>query len=177
MGLFSKKPTPQQKREIEAMLSRMGTCCKRLESVNSIDSYFTEWDKYLSEYKMLSSYESQGIRFTVSPKKIHGQILNEIPRVERDVVSRGYDRLQRDSAKLSTDKGKQKKVDAFFNELEFYYPRLQPGTVAYIKELRAKDRFASKEEISVPVGTRFCPKCGAPLDEGALFCGKCGNRL
>ena len=48
MGLFSKKPTAAEAREINALLARMGTCCKRLESVDSIDRYFTEWDKYLS---------------------------------------------------------------------------------------------------------------------------------
>lgn len=180
MGIFSmffgKKATPQQKREIEAMLSRMRTCCKRLESVNSIDSYFTEWEKYLSEYRQLSAYADQGIKFSVSPRFIHEQILKEVPRIEKDVVSRGYDRLQRDSAKLSTDKGKQKKADSFFNELEFYFPRLQQGTVTLIKDLRAKDKFATKETNTFPVGTRFCPKCGSPLDEGAVFCGKCGNQ-
>lgn len=183
MGIFNKKPTTAEKTEINAILSRMGTCCKRLESVDSIDKYFTEWDKYLSEYERLTYYESRGIKFTMSLKKFHSQICSEIPRIEREIVNRGYDRMQRDAAKLTTDKGKQKKADAFFHELEYYYPRLQPMTVELIKSLRAKTVFksdqtnqntGSSEKKTTP---KFCTQCGAPISVGAKFCGKCGNKV
>lgn len=143
MGLFSKKPTAAEAREINALLARMGTCCKRLESVDSIDRYFTEWDKYLSEYNRLAYFESKGIRFTASPKRIHAQICAEIPRIEIDVLRRGYDRMLRNAAKLSTAKGKQKKADTFFSELRYYYPRLQPGTIQLAESLCAQTSFPS----------------------------------
>lgn len=183
MSMFSKKPTTEEKNEINALLARMRTCCKRLESVDSIDRFFTEWDKYLSEYDRLSYYESKGIKFTMSPREVHSQICAEIPRIERDVISRGYDRMQRDAAKLTTDKGKQKKADAFFNELEYYYSRLQPGTVEFIRNLRANTNFVSVLPSKKPVAVenkitpKFCSQCGSPIDAGAKFCGKCGNRL
>ncbi|MBR5040728.1 MAG: hypothetical protein IKX68_06395 [Clostridiales bacterium] len=137
MGLFHKKPTPAQKREIEAALSRSMTCCRRLESLDSIDKYFTEWDKYLSEEHILEYYEDQRIKFNVSPRKIHSQICAEIPRIEKDIITRGYDRMQRDAAKLSTNSGKKKKAEKFFSELEFYYPRLNSQSVELINQLRS----------------------------------------
>lgn len=138
MGLFSfyKKPTAAQKKEIEAALSRGRTCAKRIESLDSIDKYFTEWDKYMKEEKILEYYEDQRIKFTVSPRKIHSMVCAEIPRIEKDTIMRSYDRMQRDAAKLSTDSGKKKKAEKFFNELEYYYPRLQPESVQLIQQLK-----------------------------------------
>lgn len=182
MGLFSKKPTAAEKQQINSALSRMGTCCKRLESVDSIDKYFTEWDKYLSDYHVLEMYANKGIKFTVPPKKIHAQICQEVPRIEIDVVNRGYDRMMRDAAKLTTDKGKQNKALKFFNELEFYYPRLQVGTVEHINGLRSKIPFF-KDETAVEIqqtstlASSFCGKCGAPISPGNAFCGKCGAKV
>ena len=182
MGLFSKKPTSAEKQQINSTLSRMGTCCKRLESVDSIDRYFTEWDKYLSDYHVLEMYANKGIKFTISPKKIHSQICQEIPRIEIDVVNRGYDRMMRDAAKLTTDKGKQNKALKFFNELEYYYPRLQVSTVEHIKGLRTKTPFFKNEIIdesqqSLKPATGFCGKCGAPIQADNSFCGKCGAKV
>jgi len=187
MGIFGKKyvkPTATEKKEIDAILSRMATCCKRLETVDSIDKYFTEWDKYVVDQKRLAYFEGKGIKFTASPKKIHDQICKEIPRVEIDVIDRGFDRMQRDAAKLSTNKGKQKKSDAFFNELEYYYSRLQPSSVEHIKELKLKANYVADEpgilnnNISMDrLASRFCSKCGATIGADDMFCSKCGNKL
>lgn len=138
MGLFSfyKKPTAAQKKEIEAALSRSRTCAKRLESMDSIDKFFTEWDKYMNEEKILEYYEDQRIKFNVSPRKIHSMVCAELPRLEKDTIMRGYDRMQRDAAKLSTDSGKKKKAEKFFSELEFYFPRLHPESVDIIQQLK-----------------------------------------
>lgn len=140
-GLFSKKPTAAEKKEINSILSRTMTCAKRLESTDSIDCYITEWDKYLADYKRLRYYEDMKIKFTVSPQKVHEAICAEVPRIEKDVVNRGYDRMLRDAAKLSTSKGKQNKADKYFNELAFYYPRLQPETVNLIEQLKRRTTF------------------------------------
>ena len=139
MGLFnfSKKPTAAQKKEIEACLSRSRTCCKKIETQDSIDGYFTEWDKYMAEQKILEMYEDQRISFTVSPRKIHSMICKEIPRVEKETIMRSYDRMQRDAAKLATDSGKRKKAERYFAELEYYYPRLKPESVSLIEELKS----------------------------------------
>lgn len=182
MGLFNKKPTTEEKNQINSTLSKMGTCCKRLESVDSIDKYFTEWDKYLSDYRVIEMYANNGIKFTVPPKKIHAQICQEIPRIEKDVVNRGYDRMMRDAVKLTTDKGKQNKANKFFNELEYYYPRLQVGTVELIKTLKANTPFLKNETVGEAITpitnvARFCGKCGAPLQPDNAFCGKCGAKV
>ena len=186
MSLFSKKPikpTTAEKNEINAMISRVGTIGKRLESVDSVDRYFTEWEKFQSEFERLSYYEAKGIKFQYPLKKLYSAACAEIPRIEKGVITRGYDRMQRDAAKLTTDKGKQKKADAFFGELEFYYPRLQPESVELIKSLRAKTNYISvppktssstTEKRSTP---KFCTQCGASLDSGAKFCGKCGSKV
>lgn len=136
MGLFSKKPTAAQKKEIEAALSRSRTCCKRLESLDSIDKYFSEWDKYMQEEHLLEYYEDQRIKFTVSPRKIHAMICAERPRLEKDIIMRGYDRMQRDAIKLSTDAGKKKKAEKFFSELEFYSSRLCLESVQLVQQLK-----------------------------------------
>lgn len=141
-GLFSKKPTPAEKKEINSILSRVTTCAKRLESTDSIDRYITEWDKYMADYERLCYYEDKRIKFTVSPQKVHSTICAEIPRIEKDVVIRGYDRMLRDAAKLSTTKGKQSRADKFFNELSFYYPRLKPETVNLIEQLKQRTFFS-----------------------------------
>ncbi len=184
MGLFSKKPTAAQKNEINASLSRLMTIAKKLETTESIDKYFTEWDKYITEYTLLSVYERQGIKFNISLKKIHSKMLEEIPRIEKDVLNRGFDRMQRDSAKLTTDKGKKKKAEAFFQELKFYYPRLQPSTVEMAENLKRNcglfempsTSLSSTLNRSQNTKSGYCIKCGAQLDNGALFCGKCGCR-
>lgn len=182
MGLFDKKPTTAQKNDINATISRCGTCCKRLESANSIDRYFTEWDKFMVDYNVLLAYEKQRIKFTVPPHKLYNQIVAEIPRIEHDIVTRGYDRMQRDAAKLSTDKSKQNKAIKYFDELEYYYPRLRPETVNYIKSLKETCSLLQNEQpvamtASAKAGGHyFCTSCGARLEEGALFCGKCGAK-
>ena len=186
MGIFGKKyvkPTATEKKEIDAILSRMATCCKRLESVNSVDKYFIEWDKYVIDQNRLAQFENKGIKFTASPKEIHSQICKEIPRVEIDVIDRGFDRMQRDAAKLSTDKGKQKKSDAFFNELEYYYSRLQPSSVEHIKELKLKAQYVidgqdNTNNSGISAGeVAFCSKCGSSVSADDIFCSKCGNKL
>lgn len=143
MGLFFKKPTATDKKEANAALSRMKTCFKKMETGNSIDSYFTTWQKYTTEYELLKGYEQKGVKLTMSSKKMHLAVTAEVPRIEKETVQRGYDRLQRDMAKLSTDAGKAKKANAFFSELEFYYPRLKPSTVEYIQSLRASCPYMS----------------------------------
>ncbi len=140
-GLFSKKPTAAEKKEINSILSRVTTCAKRLESTDSIDRYITEWDKYSADYERLRYYEDKKIKFTVSPQKIHEAICAEVPRIEKDVVTRGYDRMLRDAAKLSTSKGKQNRAEKYFNELAFYYSRLQPETVNLIEQLKNSTTF------------------------------------
>lgn len=143
MGLFSRKPkvTAQDRQNAKAAFSRMGTCFKKLESAKSIDTYFTEWEKYLEEYRIVSLYEDKGVKMSMPSKAMHALVAKEVPRLERETVARGYDRLQRDMAKLSTDAGRKKKAVRFFSELEFYYPRLQASTVEYIKQLRANCRY------------------------------------
>ena len=102
MGLFSRyrKPTAAEKKEIEAALSRLRTCGKRIETIDSIDKYITEWDKINAEEHILEYYEDQKIKFTVSPRKIYSMMVAELPRLEKDIIMRGYDRLQRDAIKL-----------------------------------------------------------------------------
>lgn len=181
MGLFSKKPTANEKKEINAILSRMTTCCKRLEATDSIDKYFTEWDKYLSDYERLSYFARKGIKFTASPDRMHSLICREVPRLEKDIINRGYDRMLRDAAKLSTEKGKRTKAEKFFNELEFYYPKMQATSVELVKELKSKTAFLatadSKPKAAVSGSHRFCKQCGAAIDEGDLFCGACGTKV
>lgn len=175
-----KKPstTAQERQEINAIISRIGTCGKRLETIDSIDKYFTEWDKYSTEMKMLQMYEERGVKFIEPPSNIHNQLLAEIPRIEKDILKRGYDRMQRDAAKLTTDKGKQKKADAFFSELEFYYPRLKPETVELAKSLKEQTQYVKDVKTEeTKSSNKYCPKCGDLLDEGAAFCGKCGNKI
>ena len=185
MGLFSRKPTAAEVKQINSLLGRMGTCCRRLESVDSIDRYFTEWDKYLSEYQQLDYYAKQGIKFSVSPQKIHLQICKEIPRIEKDVLRRAYDRMLRNAAKVTTEKAKQKKADAFFNEIEYYHSRLQPDTISLANTLKERTRFTSQTSAQSPKASvsanrtqgRYCTHCGAQLDQDAAFCGKCGNKV
>ena len=140
-GLFSKKPTSAEKKEINAAISRITTCGRRLESADSIDRYFTEWEKCLADMEQLRYYEMKRIKFKVSPQKVQTAMYAEIPRIEREVVNRSYDRMLRDAAKLTTVKGKQNRADKFFGELEFYYPRLQTETVSLIEQLKQKTSF------------------------------------
>lgn len=143
MGLFfgKKKPTAQDKKDANAVLSRMRTCAKRLESAKSIDAYFTEWEKYLGEYEHIKLYEQKDVKLTMPSKTLHALVLKEVPRLERETVDCGYDRLQRDMSKLATDTGRRKKAERFFSELEFYYPRLQASTVDFIGQLRTDCRY------------------------------------
>lgn len=174
-----RKPTSAESKDINAIISRIDTCGKHLETVDSVDKYFTEWDKYSTEMKILQSYEQQGIKFIEPPSSIHNQLLAEVPRLEKNVVNRAYDRMQRDVAKLTTEKGKQKKADAFFCELEFYYPRLQPETVELIKVLKNQTIYvkSTNTEDKAEEANKYCTKCGVLLEPGALFCGKCGNKV
>lgn len=183
MGLFYKQPTATQRKDINATISRVGTCLKRMETVDSIDKYFTELDKFQSDYKALRAYENQRIKFMVPLNKIYNEFVAEIPRLERDVVNRGYDRMLRDAAKVSTEKSKQNKANKFFDELEYYYPRLLPETVEYIKGLKINCKFIQTNQqiltdgVSMMVNHNFCTQCGAKLEEGASFCGKCGSKI
>ena len=183
MGLFHRAPTSNEKKDINATISRVGTCFKRLESVDSIDKYFTEYDKFLNDYNMLRVYEKQRIKFKVPLTKIYNEVMAEIPRIEKDVVNRGYDRMQRDAAKVSTEKSKQNKANKFFDELEYYFPRLQPGTVEHIKTLKANCSLiqpaqqTDKVDAPKPSAPKFCTQCGARLEVGSMFCGKCGAKV
>ena len=183
MGLFHRAPTSNEKKDINATISRVGTCFKRLESVDSIDKYFTEYDKFLNDYNALRAYEKQRIKFKVPLSKIYNEVTAEIPRIEKDVVNRGYDRMQRDAAKVSTEKSKQNKANKFFDELEYYYPRLQLGTVEYIKNLKANCNLiqptqpTSNSDDTIPHTPKFCTQCGAKLEMGSTFCGKCGAKV
>lgn len=183
MGLFSRAPSSTEKKDINATISRVGTCFKRLESVDSIDKYFTEYDKFINDYNSLRAYEKQRIKFKYPLTKIYNEVEAEIPRIEKDVVSRGYDRMQRDAAKVTTEKSKKNKAIKFFDELEYYYPRLRPTTVEYIKSLKANcnliyevPQVAESENTSSSVH-HFCTQCGAKLEDGATFCGKCGAKV
>lgn len=183
MGLFHRAPTANEKKDINAAISRIGTSLKRFETVDSIDKYFTEYDKFMTDYKVLQMYERQRIKFQVPLAKVLSQFTAEIPRLEKDVVTRGYDRMQRDAAKVTTEKSKQNKAKKFFDELEYYYPRMKPETVEYAKSLKANCNLISPEQrVSMPeptvfTGNSFCTQCGAKLEIGAAFCGKCGSKV
>ena len=140
-GLFRKKPTAAEKKEINAAISRLTTCGRRLESTDSIDRYFTEWEKCQADMEQLKYYEGKRIKFNVSLQKVQNAMEAEIPRIEREVVNRSYDRMLRDAAKLTTAKGKLNRAYKYFGELEFYYPRLQPETVSLIEQLKQNTAF------------------------------------
>ena len=183
MGLFRRAPSSTEKKDINATISRIGTCFKRLESVDSIDKYITEYDKFINDYNALRAYEKDKIKFKVSLTQILSEVEAEIPRIEKEVVTRGYDRMQRDAAKVTTEKSKLNKATKFFDELEYYYPRLRPATVEYIKSLKANcTLLKAAQQINVTTGGsspghHFCTQCGAKLEEGATFCGKCGSKV
>ena len=99
------------------------------------------------------------------------------------MLNRSFDRMQRDAIKLTTDKGKKKKAESFFQEIQFYYPRLQPSTVELVEKLKGNCVFLVNSSQSMAVTAKSgqtkvncCKVCGAILDEGALFCGKCGSK-
>ena len=144
MGLFSKskpKPTTQHKNEAKAAISRFGTCAKELESATSIDAYITAMDKCNSELNLLQLYEENGVTLSMPLSQIRESVTAEIPRIERETVDRSYDRMMRDTFKLKTDAGRKRKAVRFFEELEYYYPRLQQSTIDHIKGLRGSCKF------------------------------------
>lgn len=142
-NLFGPKPTAQDKANAKSSVARLQTAIKKLAFAKSIDAYFTDWDRFLEELEVLKGYEGKGVKVTPSCKMILSVAQKDLPRVEKKVVDRSYDRLQRDLAKLSTDSGKVKKAERFFSELEFYYPRLQESTVSYIETIKAQCSFIS----------------------------------
>lgn len=144
MGLFfNRKPraTAQDKKEANAALSRLVTCAKRIETARSIDDLFTALEKYETERHILELYEQKGVKLSMPMTKLNAAVKAEIPRLERETVDRGYDRLMRDIVKLKTEKGRGNKARQFFEELEYYYPRLQQGTVDHIQSLRMDCRY------------------------------------
>jgi hypothetical protein len=144
MGLFFKRkprPSAQDKKEAKAVLSRLVTCAKRIETAKSIDELLTALEKYETERSMLELYEQKGVKLSMPTSKIDAAVRAEIPRLERETVDRGYDRMMRDALKLKTDKGRCNKARRYFEELEYYYPRLQQSTVARINQLRVECRY------------------------------------
>lgn len=141
MGLFSFKPKAgtAEKNKVNSELKHLDSVLKKLNTTDSISTYFTNFEDMLKTYgrlqKLEESYNWHGLWKGGVTKSMQG-IEDKRPSAERAFVDRAYERLQRDCLKVSTQKSKDKKREQFFAELEHYKDYLRDETIEYINSLK-----------------------------------------
>lgn len=176
------KITSEKKREVEALLARTKTCVRHINETDIIKNYFDEWDKFESNSQQLLEYENLGFPFYPKMSVTYDDIKKIQHESEKAFIDRAYERMLRNAAQVTSAKAKSNRASAFFKELEFYYPRLNPVNVEYVKSLQHK---AESETLIMTTQTNataknegiICKSCGATVESGNMFCGKCGTKL
>ena len=140
--LGKKKVTPEVKNAWNKEVEHMQSLCRKINSTDSVKTFFDSLDDLLESYNRLSVLEKKydwkhgKYRVDVSVAKSLAKSLKAKPSDEKACVSRAYERMKRDCVKLSTQKAKENKRERFFTELEYYYGRFDKSTIKYIESLK-----------------------------------------
>ena len=141
MGLFSFKPKAgtNEKNKVNGELKHLDSVLKKLNTTDSIDAYFSNFEEMLRTYgrlqKLEEGYNWHGLWKGGVSKALKG-IEDKRPAAERAFVDRAYERLQRDCLKVKTQKAKDSKREQFFAELEHYNKYLTNETIKYIESIK-----------------------------------------
>ena len=184
MGLFHRQPTTTEKNEIRSLISRAQTCGRNLTDADKISNYFKEWDKLMSLLDRLIYYENRGIKFKPSPRLDLSNAKSKKQRTEKNCIDRAYEDLKVSLFALKTEQGKRNKTVRFFEEMEYYFPRMDSNNVDYVVHLKKETMeqfpgtsFSVNPQIISPSAINFCPECGSRVIPGSNFCSNCGYKL
>lgn len=182
MGLFSRTPSTTEKNDIKAVIARAQTCARNLNDADKIASFFKEWDRLVDQLNRLIRYENSRIKFQSSPKRDLEKAIFNKSNVERKCIDRQYADLNTSLLSLRTIQGKRNRVQKFFEEMEYFMPRMEPVNVDYVKQLKdiataQLSQETHKASIAQSESTSFCPNCGKTVAPNSNFCSYCGNKL
>lgn len=147
MGLLSmlsgkKEVTTSVKNELNKLIDHYGSVLNKLNSTDTVSSYFKAFDDLLMTLKKLKHLEDT-YDWKHGKYKWKGGVEGELQGIqnkkanhEKAFIDRAYERIQRECLKLATDKAKEKKRAQFFTELEHYTDYLEESTVEYIQSLK-----------------------------------------
>ena len=144
MGLFSRKKevTTNVKNELNKLIGHLDISINKLNTTDSISTYFNAFEDMLMTYKKLK-YLEDNYDWKHGKYKWDGNVNSALkgieanrPQAEINFVNRAYERLQRECLKLSTEKSKDNKREKFFTEFEHYYQYLEDSTIQYIQKLK-----------------------------------------
>ena len=136
MGLFRKEPTSTEKNEIRSLISRSQTCARNLSETDKISNYYKEWDKLMSLLNRLIFFEAKGIRFKPSPRRDLASAQAKKQRTEKNCIDRAYENLKVSLISLKTEQGKRNRIIKFFEEMDYYAPRMAAENANYVQHLK-----------------------------------------
>ncbi len=144
LGMLSgkKEVTTDVKNELNKTVEHWGKLVDKLNTTDSISTYFKSFEDLLLTYRKLQDLEDKYdwkhgkyIWKGGSKEALQG-IQDKRAAGEVKFVNRAYEKLQRDCLKLSTEKAKENKRKQFFSELEYYYKYLEESTIDYINSIK-----------------------------------------
>lgn len=145
-----KEVTTSVKNELNKLTARWNKDLEKLNTVNKVDAYISALEDLLRTAKSLEYLENTydwkhgNYKWKGGVHQALVEIDNKKSVNEQAFVDRAYEKLKRDSLKLTTDVGKKKKHDQFFAELEYYFDYFNEDTIAYIKSLSFTNSLSSK---------------------------------
>ena len=181
MGLFSKPSfSTVDKQNINNLILRSRSAARAVNETDSISTYYSTWDRLELDMKQLLKFEKAGYKFTPSMSSVYKDVFSKRANSEKSFIDRAYLRLQTNLVNLSTTKGKQGRIDAFFNEFTLHQDKMAKDNIAYLNQLKEKaiqSINTSSTSKMVLSGKKFCPACGHEINERDMFCSSCGQKL
>lgn len=137
-GLFRKKPriTTQQKNEALAIISKFKTVLLKLCETDKPDTFYSSVEKFHFDLKLLERYAEMGLDTKPPVKKIVANTAEMLEEAEMEFLDRAIQRVGREAAKLTTEKGKQNKYKKFFSEMEFYSSQMSEKAKAKLFDMK-----------------------------------------
>ena len=141
-------PTGETAKHINSEISKLKTSMGDVDLSDTPKKYYTSCEKMEYHMHMLSVYEDEG--YIVDMSGGLAKLQNEaiMAEVEHDFLIRAQRRMHREAIELKTDKAKYNKAQKFYQELEFYYPKMYPSNISYVEQLKSQDRILKDYEKS-----------------------------
>lgn len=144
LGFLSgkKEVTSSVKNELNKLVEHWGKDIDKLNTTDSVSTYISTLEDALLTAKKLETLENTydwkhgKYKWNGGVQKTLESMNSKKSQNERNFIDRAYERLKRDSFKVSTEASKAKKRAQFFAELEHYYEYFNDDTVEYIKSLQ-----------------------------------------
>ena len=130
MGLFDflkkKKPAPEpeiklsafQAQQVQSMLIQSQDCARLVDSTVKPDVFFERLHFLLDLNLELQKYEKYKFFKGNLPSDIYQQTISNLGEIVDNFITRAYARQQEKVSKLKTEKGKQKSMLKFIDELK-----------------------------------------------------------